>query len=121
MLAQVLQDAINSRAISERQAGREIGVAHTTVMRLLSGEKPSHTTLGKVAKWLGTSEEAFALIEREGDEGLAAKMLVLLQRNPRLAKALGNAADMYIEGAIPDNTLDDILNYVDFRLSQGKE
>lgn len=118
MLQQVLQDAINSRNLSNRKAAREIGIAHTTVMRLLNGEKPSHDTLEKVAEWLGTPKEAFALIGREGNEGLASKIFLLLNQNPALAKSLEKAADKYVSGAISENDMEDILDYIDFRLSR---
>ena len=117
MLQQVFRDAVADRGISARQAAREIGVAHTTVIRILEGQNPSHGSLQKVAEWLGTPAEAFALVNREGDEGIAAQLLVFLMRNPKLAKAFQDVMDAFNSGKIEDSDVEEILKFIHYRLS----
>ena len=117
MLQQVLRDAVADRGISARQAAREIGVAHTTVIRILEGHNPSHKSLQKVAEWLGTPAEAFALVNREGDDGVAAQLLVFLKRNPEVGKAFRDVMDAFNNGSIEDDDVNEILKFIHYRLS----
>ena len=116
MLQKVLHEAMRDRSLSSRQASKEIGVAHTTVLRVLDGQLPSHTTLIKVAAWLGTPAQAFALLGREGNEGIAAQLMVLLDKNKELAEQFGKVLTAYNDGKIGEAEVEDIIRYISFRL-----
>ena len=117
MLAKVLREALEERNMSSRKAASEIGVAHTTVIRIMEGQSPSHTTLKKIGEWLGTPEQAFALLDRDGASGIAAKLMIFLTKNPALGDKFENMIDGYEQGEVSDADMDDILGYIAYRLS----
>lgn len=117
MLARLLEEKINEEGMSIRRASREIGVAHTTVGRIIEGEDPSYDTLRKIAGWLGVSPELLASFDRDGKEAYAAKLVGILARSPRLTDKLGEAIQKYESGEFSEEDIEDIINYIAYRLS----
>lgn len=118
MLAKLLKTALDEREISVREAAQEMGVSHTTVHRVLNGENPAHVTLLKITNWLGTPAEAFAVVERSSVDGIAGQLLVFIEKNPKLREEFTKVLKAYREGEINEHDVEDIINYVNYRLAK---
>jgi transcriptional regulator with XRE-family HTH domain len=113
MIQELLYNQIYARYINIRQASREIGVGHTTVIRILNGAEIDLDTLKKIAAWLGV--EASTLLDA-GQNDLASKILVFIKRNPELARELNVALDWLADGKMKTETLQDVLTYIAYRM-----
>jgi len=126
-LAVLVQDEIRKRGISEREAGRQAGVAHTTISRIVEQKQVSTDTLLKVATWLKiNANDLMAVSDIETEEGVAAAISVIVQAEPRLAEAFRMTAEMILRGELDPTAAREILSYVSWRLgheagSIGKE
>ena len=110
MLTRLLDEEMKKRNLSARAASREIGVAHTTIIRILEGQVPDVDTFEKVAKWMGVKPSTLL----DGDVEPNKAMLViqaLLEQEPKLQKIFEDAADDVLGGRLQVNELRDLLKY----------
>lgn len=115
MIIDLLQEEIRKRGLSIRAAAQEIGVAHTTVIRLLDGSPVDLETLRKVCSWLNV-EVGTILNTPNGDEkSLADKFAVILQRNPELRKLFDEYYDKMEHSEIDLVDLEEIIAFMVFR------
>ena len=114
MLETLLINKIRDDDLSIRQAGKQIGIAHTTVIRLMEGGNCDQTTLVKVATWLNV--EPSTLLDSEGKSDLANKIAVLLEQQPKLADLLGEVLDRVVRDEIKPEAFTEIISYITFRL-----
>ena len=115
MLRTLLLNKIRESGISERQAAREIGIAHTTVGRLLDGDNCDYPTLKKISTWLDVPIST--LLDSEKETDLASKIAVMLESEPALAKVLNEAMDKMLRGEVKPEVLRELISYISFRLS----
>jgi transcriptional regulator with XRE-family HTH domain len=121
MLAKILDDEMSKRRLSVREAGKVIGVSHTTIARILAGEPADVSTLQKVCDWLGISLASALNSEGVGDDALAANIAVLLQREPKLAAVFSSMIEQVKEGNLNPNDVRDIVEYANFKIAKRKE
>jgi transcriptional regulator with XRE-family HTH domain len=115
MLAQILQDEIKQRGISSREAGRQCGVAHTTIMRIIEGKNVDLATVKAVGKWLNI--DVANLLNTDGKAtNVAPTIAAFLDKNPKLKTAFMNAIAHLQNGEIKNTDIEDILAYVAFRI-----
>jgi lambda repressor-like predicted transcriptional regulator len=117
MLPKILHDDIKSKGISVREASRQIGVAHTTVVRALKGKPLDLPTIELISKWIGINPNDVLDISKPQPRTAADKLAVLLSHNPGLSIAFGHVLDLYENNQIDERMLTDILAYITFRLS----
>ncbi len=115
MLRTLLLNKIRESGISERQAGREIGIAHTTVGRLLNGDHCDYPTLKKISEWLGVPIST--LLDGEAGTDLASKIALLVETEPALAKVLNEAMDKVLRGEVKPEVLRELIAYMSYRLN----
>jgi len=120
MLARLLDEELKKKNLSARAASREIGVAHTTIIRILEGQPSDVETLRKIADWMGVQPST--MLDGWGaKEGKSMLMLkALLEQDPRLMKIFEDAADDVLAGRLPAEDLQEILRYAAFRLEKRK-
>lgn len=116
MLQKILEGELNARNISIREAARQIGVAHTTIMRIMDGHQIDLETLKLVCIWLSIDPLVVLGIERMGENNLSSKLAILLDRNPKLAEVLIYGMNKLENGGIETNDMDEILAFIAFRL-----
>lgn len=116
-LAELVRDEIRTRGISEREAGRQAGVAHTTISRIMDGKVVSLDTLLKVATWLRVDVNDLMASELETDEGVAAAIASIIRDEPELAEVFRKAAEMVSNGELSPDAVKEILRYIGWRIT----
>jgi DNA-binding Xre family transcriptional regulator len=116
MLQKILETELRTRNLSIRGAARQIGVAHTTIMRIMDGHQIDLETLKLVCIWLSVDPLVVLGIERLDENSLASKLAILLERNPKLAEVLLNGMNSLENGRVDINDLDEVLAFIAFRL-----
>lgn len=122
-IARLLEERMGERGLSLRKAGREIGVAHTTLARILNGEPYDVPTAEKIADWLGMPLST--LLDTGGAsedrETLAAKIAAVLETEPRLARVFGDAMERVLNGEMSNEAFRDLAAYAAFKLQLVEE
>jgi len=121
MLNEILKDELTKRGLSTREAAREIGVAHTTVARMLQGITVDIGTLQKTCDWLGIQLSTVLNVEDKSELGLTSKLSMILQKEPGLAGVFAEALDELENGHISADDLADIMGYAAYRINLGKQ
>lgn len=119
MIGELLQNKIRENGISKREAARQIGVAHTTVNRIIKGVPPDLPTIYAVSEWLGVNPSV--LIDIDSQNNLAAKVTAILQQNPKLAEVFAEAFSRVEDGRMSPSEVEDLIAYMTFRLEQTTE
>jgi transcriptional regulator with XRE-family HTH domain len=116
-LARLIEERMAAGGMSLRQAGREIGIAHTTLKRILDGEPYDVATAQKIADWLGVPLST--LLDTGGTSEdkatLAAKIAAVIETEPRLARVFGDAMDRVLKGEVSNEAFRDLAAYAAFK------
>jgi transcriptional regulator with XRE-family HTH domain len=115
MLSRILQDKMKNDGLSARAVSRQVGVAHTTVLRLLDDETVDLSTLMKVADWLGVSVADITDVGTKSAD-LAQKLAVLIEQEPRLKSLFTVLVSEYEGGRLTSKELEDVLAYAKFKI-----
>jgi transcriptional regulator with XRE-family HTH domain len=122
-IARLLEERMKERGLSLRKAGREIGLAHTTLVRILRGEPYDVSSGEKIADWLGVPLST--LLDTRGasedTDTLAAKIAAVLETEPRLARVFGDAMERVLNGEMSNEAFRDLAAYAAFKLQLVEE
>jgi len=124
LLKDWLANELESRNIrSLREAGRQIGVAHTTIQRILAGASVDVATLEKLATWSGV--ETTVLLKAMGihmpiETSDAATWDLVAGRYPELSEPLKELLSRYRDGTLSPETAASIGKYIKFTLREGE-
>ena len=121
MLDQILKEELAKRGLSIREAAREIGVAHTTVARMVQGITVDIGTLQKTCDWLGIQLSTVLNVEDKSELGLTSKLAMILEKQPELAGVFAEALDELEAGHLTTADLADIMGYAAYRINLGKQ
>ena len=107
--------------LSLRTAASQIGIAHTTLARILRGETTDIGTLQLTCEWLGIPLST--ILDVMGDTGDTAennfnRLRLMVEAHPELAELLGELTKRYEAGNIDDVALQEIVNYATWRLKE---
>lgn len=117
MLQTILLRKMRESNLSQREASRLIGVSHMTIGRVLDGQQVELDTLDAIAKWLGLPL-ATVLEARNDRLEPSAQLQLLMGMSPKLSQALHNAYDAISSGNATPDLLDQMADFLEFRLSQ---
>ena len=122
-LARLIAERLAADGMSLRQAGREIGIAHTTLKRILDGEPYDVATAQKIAGWLGVPLSTLldAGGPTEDKDALAAQIAAVLETEPRLAEVFGKAMQRVLNGEMSNEAFRDLAAYAAFKLQLTEE
>ncbi len=122
-LARLIEERMAAEGMSLRQAGREIGIAHTTLKRILDGEPYDVATAQKIADWLSVSLST--LLDTGGTpedkDTLAAQIAAVLETEPRLAEVFMRAMERVLNGEMSNETFRDLAAYAAFKIQLSEE
>jgi transcriptional regulator with XRE-family HTH domain len=121
MFIKIIEEKMNRRNLSTRAAARQIGVAHTTLERVLQGKQADLDTLVLICDWLSVRVSTVLSLQQGGEDELANKIALLLAKHPELASWFEKAANAVEAGEIPVVVLRDILAYTIFTLNNAME
>ena len=116
-LIQLIEDRMQKNRYSIREVSRQVGVAHTTIIRVLGKETVDVDTLIKLCKWLGVSP-AIALDGMiKTDRTLADQIATVLEAYPGLKEVFTEAMERLNRGEISPDTMADLIAYANYRLN----
>lgn len=116
----LVRQAIEKRGLSIRAAAREIGVAHTTLNRVIDGQDIDVGTIVKVCDWLGVPVST-ALNTFSSKETLPEKLAVLIEAEPKLKEVFEQAMGDLENGSLSTNDLSDIVSYAAYKINLKRE
>ena len=121
MLQRVLQDEMGRRHLSYRDAAKEIGTTHNTIMRILAGEQINLETLIKISEWSGIGiSNLLGMQETEDDKAVQKLVSALVESEPGLKEVFVEAYRSFLDGDVNSGDFRDIAAYAAYRLSIKK-
>lgn len=121
LLQIILNDRIKELGISIREAGRQIGIAHTTLNRILYGDEYDLATLKAMANWLQVKPSSFLDAETSSPDQLTSQIAILLETYPRLAEVFSEVIARVLKEEISPDTFTDIAAYAAYRMNISKD
>ena len=122
VLGNLLAEKQKQEGISTRELGRRIGIAHTTVARILDGQDTTLDTVEKVAEYLQVNPADLINVKSKVEaEALSAKITPLWEAEPRLAKVFQEAIYRLDQDEISPEAMRDIIRYAAYRLDMEAE
>jgi transcriptional regulator with XRE-family HTH domain len=121
MLKSLLSSQIRNRGMSLRNAGKEIGISHTTIIRSLKGEIMDMSTQKKISDWLHVLPSTLLDTESKTDDALAYQIAALLEREPKLAMVFGDAIQKVQQETIDPSIISEIAAFVAFKINLIKD
>jgi len=116
MLGKLVENRINERGVSVREAADELGVSHTTVRSVIAGKPTKFDILQTIAEWLDIDfTTAMGMYDKDP---IANKISALMKADPRLGKVLTEMIEDYEAGNLSKEDVDDIINYASFRMER---
>jgi transcriptional regulator with XRE-family HTH domain len=120
MLPKILKSELQRRDLSVRDAAKEIGVAHTTIFRMLAGEHADLPTLEKLSKWMNIPVTTLITSSYEDGDTFVNKFAMVVEREPKIANAFQQAMDCILAGEISEEDILDIVSYTTYKLTVSR-
>ena len=118
ILQKLLKEHIDKDHLSMRAAAKQIGVAHTTLIRIVNGEACDMPTLQKLADWLEVSPSS--LLDTIESDDITKVVASIISADPILAEAFILAGQHVIDGEMTPEELREIAIYAAWRFSVKK-
>lgn len=118
MLQSLVADKMRRERLSARDAARQIGVSHTTIIRMLDGDIPNIENLVAVSKWLGVSLSNALGVASKTNDSVATRVAMIIEAEPRLGNLFSSIVQDFNDGKLGMEDIEDILAYAAFRLSK---
>lgn len=115
LLSVMLKDKVRAEGLSVRAAARQIGIAHTSLGRIMRGENMDLGTAAKIASWLGVNVSEIVDAPSTGD--LSTRMAVIIQSVPELEEVFETALSRLEKGEVSYDAVRDLVRYAAFRFS----
>lgn len=117
MLAALLKEKMQKEDLSARDAAKEIGTSHTTLLRAMDGKLVDLDTIVLLGKWLHVPPAELLNTFSASDTALSSQIASAIQARPKLADAFRQAMKAVDEGAVSPELIADIAAYAAFRIS----
>jgi len=111
LIKKLVMEKMRKNDLSMRSAAANIGVSHTTLIRILHDEPYDVPTAEKVANWLNVPVSTLLDINQPGEDGLARQIALVLRQEPALAKVFGEAMARLADGRIKPETIRALASY----------
>jgi lambda repressor-like predicted transcriptional regulator len=121
MLQVLIQEKMKEKNLSLRAASRKIGIAHTTLMRILDGKPYRQENLIKIATWLGVSPASLVNSIIGDVDPLAKKIVAALKNEPKLARAFDDVVQAIANGEVASDIIREIVAFAVFRLEYSRK
>jgi len=116
LMQSLIRDKMQRNDLSMRSAAAQIGVSHTTLIRIINGEPYDVQTAEKIANWLNVPVSTLLDLHEPGEDGLAKQISLVLRQEPALAKVFGEAMTRLAAGRISMETVRALAAYAAFQL-----
>jgi transcriptional regulator with XRE-family HTH domain len=115
-LVVLIDDALERRGLSSREAASQIGITHTTLNRIRQGGTYDLKTARMITKWLGVKTSTVLDATEENEDPLAAQVAAMIEMEPGLARLFAKAAARVQSGKMKPETFRELARYVAYRL-----
>lgn len=105
--------------LSLRSAAEQIGVAHTTVDRVLKEEPVDLTTLEKICDWVGIPVTAVLDISDDNNE-VMDQLSAAMALCPELSDVFTEIAEKVLKGELEQSILSEVASFASYRLNLHK-
>ena len=109
----LLREAQERRGLSDRAMADQIGVAHTTVSRIIAGSPADTATILKIAAWLDVAPST--LIDGLVPDAFASQIASLLRADPDVAKVFQEALHRVLDGRMTPGQFRELASYAAYR------
>jgi transcriptional regulator with XRE-family HTH domain len=116
MLPTIISKELMNRRISIREAARQIGIAHTTLIRILGDKAVDLTTLDQVGKWLQTPVSTLLDVRKEETSSMGQRLEFLIRQNLVLADAMEDLLNKVYGYEIDPQILEEVLAFLAFKI-----
>jgi transcriptional regulator with XRE-family HTH domain len=120
MLSELVQEKMHKESLSLREAAAEIGIAHSTLFRVLKDNTVDIPTLGVIAKWLNVPITDVLNDQYPSEDELSTQIALLIQHNPKLKRAFKKALSALENGKITRSDMNEITSFVAYKISSKK-
>jgi transcriptional regulator with XRE-family HTH domain len=121
-LQNLVKEELDVRHISYRKAASEIGIAHTTLIRIVEGYQADVPTVQKIALWLKVSPSSLmdTLETGDGDDVVRA-IATIISSEPELAAIFIEAGERFQKGTMSLDEVRELARYAAWRFHIGTE
>lgn len=119
MLKTKLSQEMKNKGAGTRQVSKEIGVAHTTILRALRGDLVDVGTILKISKWMGVKPATLLNSMATTKDVLPEQIAVMLKNYPRLEDEFEKAIKAVIAGTVKPEIIEDIAAYAAYKINLG--
>lgn len=120
MLGKLLVEAIERRGISQREAARQIGISHTTLVMVKKGRPLEVNTAYLICQWLGVPLTT-AVEEVSDADRMMSRMTTLLKTAPELEQIFAIAAQEVEKGSLSPDDFKEIMAFAAFKIQQRRD
>ena len=122
-LQKLVKEELDKRHLSYRAAAREIGIAHTTLIRIVDGYQADVPTVQKIAAWLNVSPSSLVdtLEAADSDEEIVRAIATVISSEPELAEVFIEAGKRYNAGTMDLEEVRELARYAAYRFHLGEE
>lgn len=119
-LAELVKFKMDEEKLSLRTAGKQAGVAHTTIDRILKGEPVDLSTMEKISRWVGIPVSD-ALDLKNAEEGIQGEIATLIALHPEFGEVFSALAKEITKGGLSTDILNEITGFTSYRLQKYRE
>lgn len=120
MLSKLFVEEVKRKDFSYREAAREIGISHTTAMRLRDNKNVDFAIIAKLATWLGEDFRTLVSLRSNNSLDLYSSMKVIFDQNPELEKEFSGCIELIEKYEIPPDVMDEIHAYARYKMSSSR-
>jgi len=119
VLAELVRGEMRKRGLSARAFARESGVSHTTIIRILEGQRVDVATIKKICDYLNVRVADVITSEYDisSDARLIAQITTLVERTPALAAVFRDAFQALDAGIFTLEDVQEIVNFAAYKMN----
>jgi transcriptional regulator with XRE-family HTH domain len=117
LMAKLLSETMAENGLSMRQAAKQIGVSHATIMRVLNGDPSDLETARKIAGWLRVPVVDLLDLQEDETDTLARLISAVFHQEPALVEIFDEAMKKVLQGDIPPRLIREAGWYLTFRIN----
>jgi transcriptional regulator with XRE-family HTH domain len=120
MLQKIIREKIRDQDLSLREAAQVIGVSHTTLARVINGDKADLETVVAISNWLGVSVAEALNVLGTGEAEMLSAVSMIVKSNPELNNLFWNAVTYVKQGTLEVDELRDIIGYALYKINTSR-
>lgn len=121
MLSRLLEEELERRGVSLREAARQIGVSHTTLNMVKKNRPLEVNTAYLICQWLGVPITVAVEQGVSDSDMLISRIGALLTAAPELANILTVAAQEVEKGTLTSDDFKEIMQFAAFKIQQRRD